>query len=73
MRKSGEKPSAERIRRCWNAYCETGLPWSCDAAECADAQAMLHLGSAFATFFLPDAGQTAALRYPNLNDHICAH
>jgi hypothetical protein len=35
MRASGEKPSADKIKRCWNAYRKTELPWSCDVTECA--------------------------------------
>jgi hypothetical protein len=51
VRKSGERPSADKVKRCRNAYRETELPWSRHVTECACGQAILHLGSAFATFF----------------------
>jgi putative transposase len=51
MCKSGEKPSADKIKRCWNAYRKGELPWPYDVTEYAGGQAILDLGSAFAKFF----------------------
>jgi putative transposase len=50
MWKCCEKPSADKIKRRWNAHCRSELAWSYDVTKCAGGQAALDLGTTFANF-----------------------
>jgi len=51
MHKAGEKPSANTIKRRWNAFRKAELPWSYEVTKCASGQAIMDLGTAFNNFF----------------------
>ena len=51
MHNAGEKPSANTIKRRWNAFRKSQLPWTYDVTKCASGQAILDLGTAFNNFF----------------------
>jgi putative transposase len=51
MREVGEKPSANKVKKRWNAHRKAELPWSYDVTKCASGQAIMDLGAAFSNFF----------------------
>lgn len=51
MHEAGEKPSAECIKRRWNAHRKADLAWTYDVTKCASGQAIFDLGAAFKNFF----------------------
>jgi hypothetical protein len=51
VRAAGEKPSADKIKRRWNAHRKAELPWTYEVTKCASGQAIMDLGAAFANFF----------------------
>jgi len=48
--KAGEKPSAGKLRKQWNAIRHADFPWSGEVTKCAGSQAIIDLGTAFANF-----------------------
>ncbi len=48
---SGDKPSANKIKKQWNAIRRTDYPWSLEVTKCASGQAIMNLGKAFSNFF----------------------
>ena len=51
MFKAGEKPSADKVKKAFNAHRKAELPWSYEVTKCASGQAILDLGAAFNNFF----------------------
>jgi len=49
--KTGEKPSAQKLKAQWNAMRKAEFPWSFETTKCAGGQAILNLGTAYKNFF----------------------
>ena len=48
---AGDKPSANKIKKQWNAIRRAKYSWSLDVTKCASGQSILNLGKAFYNFF----------------------
>jgi len=51
LHEAGEKPTAAKIKRKWNAVRKIEFPWSYEVTKCASGQAIIDLGAAFSNFF----------------------
>lgn len=63
---AGEKPSANKLKKQWNAVRRQDFPWSLEVTKCASGQAIMNLGTAFSNFFsdLKKPKKDRHFRYP---------
>lgn len=53
---NGEKPTAEKLKKQWNAIKHDLYPWVADVHKDANQQPFTHIGTAFTKFFRHEAG-----------------